>query len=174
MNPITFEIENKVNDLLGVLDTDIKHIQESLSWLNELRGLVIKRDEKAMSELIENIQEESGNYVSNESRRNSIRKALAEALGLEVKEMTLTMLEDVLEDDNRIKVSHCKEQLKTLVEKLKTEHLRTSMLLSDCSRFNSLLLQSILNLGNTGEAVTYNSNGATRRHNENVLMNLEF
>ena len=173
MNPITFEIENKVNDLLGVLDTDIKHIQESLSWLNELRSLIIKRDEKAMGELIESIQKGSGSYVSNESKRNSMRKALAEALGLEVKDMTLTMLEGVLEEGNRIKVSQRKEKLKTLVEKLQMEHLRTSMLLSDCSRFNSLLLKSILNLGNT-EAVTYSSSGATKRHNENVLMNLEF
>jgi len=173
MKPITFEIKNKVNDLLGVLDTDIKHIQESLSWLNELHGLIVKRDEKAMGELIESIQKESGSYVSNESKRNSMRKALAEALGLEVKDMTLTRLEGVLEEDGRIKVSHRKEKLKTLVAKLQTEHLRTSMLLSDCSRFNSLLLKSILNLGNT-EAVTYSSNGATKRHNENVLMNLQF
>ncbi|MBW8001530.1 MAG: hypothetical protein FVQ80_05860 [Planctomycetes bacterium] len=174
MKAITLEIENKINDLLGVLDTDIKHVQKSLSWLNELRGLIIKRDEKAMGELIGNIQKGSGGYVSNESKRNSIREALAQALGIEVKDMTLTNLESMLEESSRIKVSHRKEKLKTLVEKLSIEHLRTSMLLSDCSRFNSLLLKSVLNLGNSEEAVTYSSSGATKRHNENVLMNLEF
>lgn len=173
MKTTTFEIESKVNELLAVLDMDIEHIQESLSRLNELRGLIVKRDEREMEELLESIQTESGVYVNNESKRQSIRKKLAGVLGFKLKNMTLAALEDVLEGEKRIELSERKEKLKPLVEQLKKEHLRTSMLLSDCARFNSLLLRNILNPGNT-ETVTYSSNGITKRHRDNSLMNLQF
>ncbi len=173
MKTITFEIESKVNELLDVLDVDIEHIQESLSRLNELRGLIVKRDERAMGELLESIQTESGVYVNSDSKRQSIRKELAGFLGFELKNMTLTALEDVLEGEKRVELSERKEKLKPLVEQLKKEHLRTSMLLSDCARFNSLLLRNILNPGNT-ETVTYSSNGVTKRYRDKSLMNLQF
>ena len=47
---------DKVDELLAVLDKDIEHIQRSLSRLNELRRLVIKRDDTALGKLLESIQ----------------------------------------------------------------------------------------------------------------------
>jgi len=64
-------------------------------------------------------------------------------------------------------------ELKALTGELKKEHLRTALLLSECARFNSLLLRSIFDLGQTG-AVYYNSNGATKRQMDTAFMNLQF
>ena len=41
------EIENKVADMLKCLDIDIEHIRKNLLRLNEMRGLIIKRDDNA-------------------------------------------------------------------------------------------------------------------------------
>jgi len=45
MKSTATEIEAKVDELLSCLDKDSQHIQESLSQLNRLRSLVIKRDD---------------------------------------------------------------------------------------------------------------------------------
>jgi hypothetical protein len=56
MKTAMIEIEDKVDQLLAVLDKDIQHIQDTLSTLNELRGLVIKRDDASLHKLLESIQ----------------------------------------------------------------------------------------------------------------------
>jgi len=45
------------------------------------------------------------------------------------------------------------------------------LLLSECARFNNLLLKSIFDLGKTG-AVYYNSNGATKQQTDMAFVNL--
>ena len=66
MKPATTSIEDKVDELLLVLDEDIRHIQQSLSWLNELRSLIIKRDDASLGKLLELIRSESEGYRKHE------------------------------------------------------------------------------------------------------------
>ncbi|MHC4455543.1 MAG: hypothetical protein ACYS0I_00390, partial [Planctomycetota bacterium] len=89
------------DELLVVLDRDIQHIEKNLSRLNELRSLVIKRDEAALRKLLETIKADSDSYASNESKRQSLRKELADAIGCDVHQMTLSVLEDNLSKEKR-------------------------------------------------------------------------
>ncbi len=173
MNATPIGIEDKVDELLACLDTDVRHIQEKLSQLNELRSLVIKRDDAALGKLLENIQVKSDSYRSSESNRQAIRKELANILGHGLEQMTLSALEASLPDAKREQVSRMKTKLRSLTEELKKEHLSTTLLLSECARFNSLLLRSVFDLGQTG-AVYYNSNGSTKRQMDTAFMNLQF
>ena len=59
MKTTTVEIEDKVDELLILLDRDIQHMQQNLSWLNELRVLVVKREETDLGKLLGSIQTES-------------------------------------------------------------------------------------------------------------------
>lgn len=173
MKATAIEIEEKVNELLVILDKDIQHIQQSLSRLDELRSLVVKRDEAALGKLLKSIQAESSSYTSNELKRQSIRKELAIAFGCEPKQMTLSRLEATLPEEKKGQVAQRKTKLRALTEELKKEHLSTVLLLSECSRFNSLLLKSILGLGKTG-SITYNSDGRTKRQTDTAFVNLQF
>lgn len=167
---------DKVDELLIILDKDAQHIQESLSRLNELRGLVIKRDDAALGKLLGSIQSESNSYRSQELKRQSIRKELATALDCSLEQMTLSRLEEVLPEEKKAQVTERKDKLRLLAEELKKEYLSTTMLLSDCARFNSLLLKTIFGLGKTG-MVYYNSNGAAKRSvlgRTAAFVNLEF
>jgi hypothetical protein len=166
-------IENKIDSLLDVLKNDIEHIRQSLLWLTELRSLVVKRDEEGLGELLEYIQKKSGGYSANESKRQLLRKELAEDLGCDIKEVTLTRLEKEGPVEKRKVVSTIKAELKTLTEELKREHLSVTMLLSDCARFNSLLLRSLLDMGRA-ETVTYSANGTAMRQGGMSLLNLRF
>jgi len=173
MKATAIAIEDKVDELLVFLDRDIQHIQESLLKLNELRRLVIKRDDAALGKLLESIQAEADSYRRHELNRQSIRKELANALGCNLKQMTLSTLEASLPKGKKAQVTQRKAKLRSLIKELKKEHLSTALLLSECARFNKLLLKSIFDVGKT-EVVYYDSNGATRRQTDTAFVNLQF
>ena len=60
----------------------------------------------------------------------------------------------------------------TLTQELKREYLSTTLLLSECARFNNKLLKGIFDFGKNG-AVYYNSNGATKRQTDMAFVNLK-
>jgi len=173
MKTVAIEIEDKVDQLLVVLDRDIQHIQENLLRLNELRGFVIKRDDASLRKLLESIQPESNNYKSNELKRRLLREELAIALDCSLEQMTLSRLEAELYEEKKAEVAERKTKLQTLTGKLKKEHLSTAMLLSDCARFNSMLLRSILKLGQAG-TITYSPNGSADHQTNAAFVNLQF
>ena len=173
MKTATIEIEDKVNQLLLVLDKDIQHIMKNLSKLNDLRGSVVKRDDISLHKLLESIKSESNSYKENELKRQSLREELATALGCSLKQMTLSRLEVELSGEKKGKVAERRTKLQTLAEKLKKEHLSTTMLLSDCARFNSVLLKSVLEFGQAG-TVTYNPKGFANRQANSAFVNLQF
>jgi len=173
MKSTASEIEAKVDELLSCLDKDSQHVQESLSQLNRLRSLVIKRDDAALGKLLEIIKAESDSYRSHESKRQTIRKELAHALGCNTEQMTLSALEASLPKVKKSQVTKRKAKLMSLIKELKKEYLSTALLLSECARFNNLLLKSIFDLGKTG-SVYYNSNGATKRQTDMAFVNIQF
>ncbi len=173
MKTMVITIEAKVDELLAVLDRDIRHMQESVVRLNELRSLVVRRDDMALSKLLESIKSQSDGYQSNESKRQSIRKELATALNCSLGQMTLSRLEAELTGEKKARVTEKKAKLRSLAEQLKNEHLGTAMLLSDCARFNNKLLNSIFELGRTG-TITYDSSGSAKRQTDRGFVNLRF
>ena len=173
MKTTAINIEEKVDELLVILDEDIEHIQQNLSRLNELRSLVIKHDDVALSTLLERIQAESDSSLSHELKRHSVRNKMANALGYDIEQMTLSTLEAILPKEKQEQVTRRKAKLTSLIKELKKEHLSTALLLSDCARFNRMLLKNVFNLGNTG-TVYYGSNGATREQPDMAFVNLQF
>ena len=171
MKSTTTEIENKVDKLLTYLDKDSQHIQESLSHLNKLRSYVIKRDDSGLGKLLKIIQAETSSYRNHESKRQTIRKELANALGCNTEQVTLSTLEARLPKGKKDQITKKKAKLMSLIKELKKEHLSTILLLSECARFNNLLLKSIFDLGRTG-SVYYNSNGATKQQSDMAFVNL--
>jgi hypothetical protein len=202
MKAVTSEIEDKlkqpvlsrVERLMVVLDKDIQHIQDSLSTLEQLRSLLIKRDDAAMDKLLENIRADLDSYAANDLERRLVRKELASVLGFSIEQMTLSKLEAVLTGDERIQVADKKRKLTALISELRKEYLSTALLLSECARFNNLLFRSILDLGKVGQpkgldkisrkgwpspkstfsGLIYSSDGSAKRQTDMNLVSLKF
>jgi hypothetical protein len=172
MKAAVVEIEDKVDQLLDCLDKDAQYIQESLLQLNEMRRLVIKRDEAALEKLLESIQADADAYREHELNRKSIRKELADCLGCGLEQMTLSTLQVSLPEEKKDQITQIKAKLRSLSAELKKEYLSTALLLSECARFNNLLLKGIFNLGKA-DSVHYNSTGATKRQIETAFVNLQ-
>ena len=173
MNAEAIEIESKVDELLTILDRDIEHIQQSLSRLSEMRELVVKRDEVSLGKLLESIQTESDIYAANEQKRQAIRKTLADLLGFGIEQMTLSKLEQSLSMEKKAEVSWRKIKLRLLAGQLKKEHLSVAMLLTECARFNRLLLNGILGRANHN-TVMYDSSGLSKQQSDTAFMSLNF
>ncbi len=171
------KVSNVVDELLAVLDKDIQHIQESLSCLNELRSLVIKRDDVALSKLLQKIQAEADSYAANELERQSIRKDLADTFDCGVEQITLSALEATLPKGKKapMHIGDRRIKLKVLIEQIKKEHLSTVLLLSECARFNNLLLRAIFDPRSTSgtEMVMYSPNGATKQQTSTAFVSLQ-
>jgi hypothetical protein len=169
---VTTEIEDKIDELLACLDKDSQYMQKNISQLNKLRSLVIKRDDAGLGRLLEIIKTESNNYQKHESERHKIREKLANAFGCNAKQITLSALETTVPKEKKNQIKITKEKLMSLIIELKKEYLSTTLLLSECTRFNNKLLKSIFDFGKN-EMVYYNSNGATKRQTDTDFVNLQ-
>ena len=164
---------DKIDELLAVLDKDIEHIQDSLLRLDKLRSLLIKPNNESLDKLLESIRADSDSYAANETKRQSIRRELSATFGCDVEQMTLSKLEADLEGQQKNQITEKRTKLNLLTEELKKEHLSTAMLLSDCARFNSLLLKTIFDFGKAG-TVYYDSDGSAKRQSDAAFVNLQF
>lgn len=163
---VAIEIENLVDEMLECLDVDIEQIQKNLSCLNDMRGLIIKRDDTSLQALLESIHSGSESYKENESKRQMIRKRLADSLNCGTEKVTLSILEEMLSEPKKSQVSGKKTQLKSLVEEFKKEYAGTIILVSECARFNKMLIKTIFNPGNTNP-MYYSAKGIVKERKEN-------
>jgi len=173
MNALTLEFEDKVRQLLSVLDTDIENIQLNMDMLNDLREFVIKRDDKSLEQMLESLHSHPNRFKENELLRTQLRNELAEAIGADPKETNLSAIERHLAGELKRQVREKKLKLKLLTAMLRKEHISTANLLADCARFNSMLLKCLLDAGGAG-AITYNQQGQSERQSSSAIMNMEF
>ena len=171
MNGQTTVSSLELEDLLGVLEKDIEHIERMLSYLNELRGLVIKRDVQGLARLLEEIPAASREYSANEKRRQVIRGQLAGLLGCKPQELTLSVLKMRVDEPARIAVAEKQEKLRALAVRLKSEYITTAALLMECARINLLLLKIVFERSRPG-LVCYDSQGATKRESNAAFMSV--
>ncbi len=172
MNTTTTELQEKVNELLLVLQKDLEHIERSIHELDELRGLVIKRDDSGLSKLLEQIRSRSQEYAANQKLREELRRQIAGILDWPVGEVRLGRLQQEVSAEQKVYVGQVRERLGSMISRMQREHTRTVMLLCDLSRFNSMLLNTILETGRVC-GVTYNARGGTSRSGDVAFMNLQ-
>lgn len=171
MKTLSLEFDSLINPLIDVLEGDMEHISASLEIFNQLRGMIIKRDDKSLNLLLEKARIKTQKYATIENRREQIRKELARLWGCDISEMTLTKLTQILSPERSSQIKETKDKLESLLARFKAEHLSTFMLLSECSRFNGIMLSALLN-GRQDEP-TYNSRGSMNREIKQNIMNLQ-
>lgn len=172
MIPYADTLYSQVEALLDVLSQDIQRIEQSLLYLDSLRSMLIRRDEAGLDALLQHVRTETDRHVSQEAERQRIRVELAQALDLEYSELTLSRLASLLPEGLAQRVSHKRERLRHLVERLSQEHLSTAWLLKDFQRFNQALFHAIFNKGQG--RLTYDANGVKQRQAQHNLMNMQF
>jgi hypothetical protein len=166
------QIEKDIAEMLEILDADIINTESDINTLNELRGYLVSRDEKNMLRLLNEVRSIIQNRQDNQTKRFNVRRKLAQSLGCAVEKLTLSKLCDYIEEPFKAAVAKRKNVLVQIVERFKTEYEVTVFLLSDCARFNSLLLRSLIGLGTT-ESITYKP-GKVNRVDSAAFINMQY
>lgn len=166
-------IETKVDALLAVLDEEIRQTETTLSQLDLLRSLLIKRDDEALEQLLHALRQDMESRAAGIERRESLRAELAAELGCDSNTMTLSALKNVLSGARREAVAQRQARLKTLVAQLKREYALTTALLADCTRFNRSLMEVFFG-PDVRVRPTYNARGAVKPASTTSLMNLHY
>lgn len=165
-------VEMKVERLLAVLDEDVRHLEMTRVQLDTLRGLLIKRDEAALDQLLGEIRDRTETYATNERQRQALRADLALMLGCQTDRLTLSTLQSMLPEPPRAALAERQKKLKMLVADVKREHMLTAILVSDCARFNRMLVRTFF-CSASPEGVTYNPSGQARQRTNATLMSLQ-
>jgi hypothetical protein len=165
-------MEDQVTALLEVLDEDVRHMENTLSRLDALRSLLVKREDAALERLLEEIRQETRTYQANEQRRQQLRKDLAAGLGCPERDLTLSRLRGELRGQIQAAVADRQARLRALAAQLKREYTLTVLLIRDCTRFNRSLLRIFFESGGRG-GTTYRPNGAPERQTGVSLMSLK-
>lgn len=173
MNAATTELAQSIDQLLVVLQKDLERIEQSIERLNELRALVIKRDDSGLDRLLEQMRSQSEEYVQNQKLREQLREQIAVILDWPVEQVRLGRLQQILPERQSIQVAQMRERLTKTIARLRTEHAGTALLLADLARFNGILLNWILETGRAC-GMTYDCRGETSRSRDVAFVNLQF
>jgi flagellar biosynthesis/type III secretory pathway chaperone len=159
--------------LLDVLDEDVRHLESTLSRLNALRSLLIKREDAALQKLLEEVRGQADAYQANERKREQLRQDLAADLNCTARELTLSKLAGALAG-HAVGLALVERQvrLRSLTAQLKREYMQTVLLVRDCIRFNRALLHVFL--GSGGRGTTYGATGAAQQEINGTLMSMTF
>jgi hypothetical protein len=163
----------KTYELLEILQEDIQRTQDCLQKIQKLKTLVITRKDDELRNMLETIRSESGQGQEVKARRNEVREQLAVLFGCPVKDVTLGFLLAKFEGSLKKQIANTRNKLKAVTKELSVEHKSTTHLLCECTRFNRMLLDSIINI-NSPETVTYDSSGKRNTSRDFSMMNLKF
>jgi hypothetical protein len=166
-------IEELIEEFLALLDADAVRLEATQGYLNTLRAGVIKRDEAAMIQLLETVSAEQDDRDAIENKRRSLRQIAAVAFGCTAEEVNLSRIMEYATPPLRQDVLRRQQTLTRLVEEFKTEYMATAILLNECSRFNRLLLDSIVG-GRCRGVTTYNASGQMKRPNGSGFIAMQF
>lgn len=166
-------IEANVDALLTVLDDDIRHTEATISQLDTLRTLLIKRDDAALEQLLRELREQGQVQGRIELRRQALRQELADALGGTAKSLTLSALQKALSGPQRAAVADRQMQLKARIARLKREYRLTHALVIDCARFNRSLMRVFFG-ADSDRRTTYGVTGLAKHQSDMTVVNLHY
>jgi hypothetical protein len=163
-------IESLIERLLLTLDHEAEHLGRVTEYLTQLSRLILKRDEQGLQELLDQARLETLSKENYDAQRHSLVASIASAIGCQVPDVTLSMLERVA-PEYRHPLQQKRTHMRKLVEDLRMQHYSTTMLLGEMIRINRSLLAGIT--GGTG-GVTYGRGGRTKWAGAENILNLKY
>lgn len=159
------------DDLIVFLDDQIADIEQTLHRLDRLRAAVVRRDEGALEELMEEVRVAGQRKTQNDWRMRQLQIKLSSVLGCSPDEVNITRLCDQLTGQDRSIVQKKQSMLQQLTRKLSNERQGTELLLRECARFTRLLLSSMV--GTHNQTRTYTAQGQEQWNVHCGLMNIK-
>jgi hypothetical protein len=143
----------------------------SSDLLAALSRLILKRDEPALHDLLQEVMVETADRSRNEAVRGELTAALAAVIGCQPSTITLSMLEKHVSPQQEQQLQKKRVQLRLLVGELQKQHNSTTMLLCEMIRINRTLLAGIT--GNSS-SMTYGRGGQAKWNGTNNILSVRY
>jgi len=164
-------IEPVVEELLAVLDDETELLELKRSQLAELSEALLRSDNGAVEALLPQIEQAQKVQVPLDLRLKTLRETLAGVFGCGSRELNLSRLIAELPQEQAMAVIRRRRQVARKADEFRGQHLRTTMLLAECSRITGMLLDSLLPVGEA--VVTYDAEGRDRWRAGASLLDME-
>ena len=171
MNGPPERIATLIVELMTVLDEEIGLLDRRCTQLADLAEATRLRDNDALEVLLEQVEQTLEDQDATDLKLQALRNALAEALGRPVSQMRLSELIKQLPGRIAAEISYRREQILLLSERLKDQHVRTALVVSECARINRLLLESFF--PEERRVTTYSSTGTSSWGLDTGLVDVE-
>lgn len=150
-----------VEELFIFLDDSILAARQMLEKLTELRAAVIRRDEKSLQLIAEQMPEMTSLRDDMQRRQRQICDSFAGPLNCQPEKINVSFLSRFLEPAKQNDLKTKQHLLAELISRLSRERLGTELLLRECERLNRMVLNGIV--GRANQICTYGSAGRVHR-----------
>lgn len=137
------EILQLTRELMELLQVELEHIDQCIADLDTLRALLIKHNLEGLNDMLQKIRARADRHSIIELNRERITTRLADLVGCDKNKLTIRHLAGLLPPVIGKDLLALRSRLKLSAEKLSREYRATTVLLSDCQRFNQALLSRI-------------------------------
>lgn len=158
------------NDLSAVLEEEAALLEQKLAQLEGLSQAIIRRDDPTMERLLEEVEQAQSRQSALDDRMGNLRLGLSRHLGAEPTARLsdlATRLPKPLGQD----LARRRARIVELANRLRVQHLETSMLLRECARINRMMLEAITSRGPS--VTTYGAGGKSHWQSGGGLINAE-
>ncbi|MCX5682512.1 MAG: flagellar export chaperone FlgN [Planctomycetota bacterium] len=139
----TPEVKTLVGEYLAVLDEQARLQEAAVGRLKGMSAAMTSRDERALEILFKEADEAHDRLAQLDDRRRATGHRLAAALHCGSEDLTLKRLARELPAPEGRSVEACRRRLRTLVDDIRRQHLRTVAMLGECARLNRTLLAGL-------------------------------
>jgi hypothetical protein len=143
VKPRTHSPATHTGPLLAVLDEEIRLLELRRSQLEALSVAIVERDDERMESLLGEIQQAVDSQADADLRLKAVRRALADDMGFPIEQVRLELLIERLRGGERTEIERRRRRIIDRAERLRRQHLHTSILLLECTRINRLLLEAL-------------------------------
>ena len=166
-----------IAELLDLLDEEIVLLDLRRRQLEALSGAIVLRDNDRLEGLLEEIEQTLEVQASVDGKLKALRGALAEKLTapggapFRAGEVRVSAVAERLEGEQRQALEKRQRQIVHLAGELRTQHLRTAILLTECGRINRMLLEAIF--PHSQSVTTYSEGGSSSWRPDTGLVDAE-
>ena len=169
--------QTMVAELLDLLDEEIVLLDLRRRQLEALSEAIAVRDNDRLEMLLEEVERTLEMQAGVDAKLRALRASLAEEMAgpgrvpLRDDEVRLSDLARMLGGERRQAIERRRTEIVRLAGELRTQHLRTAVLLTECGRINRLLLEAIF--PQSRSVTTYGEGGSSSWRPDTGLVDAE-
>ena len=163
-------LDRLLPDLLALLDSQVVSLGKRLGQMQELSQAMLDRSQERMDELLDEMEKAQQEQQLADIRLSAMRTTLARAVKVPVASFRLSHMLNLLPPDKSADLQFRRQQVIELAQRLRSEHMRAAVLLTEASRVNRMLLEALM--GSAG-VLTYGQGGTTNWNRRHGVVNAE-